>query len=158
MGRAILLSNAVLIISGVLFAPRNLSYTHRNFFHLHAGWLPTFEAGTSIVAVVQAVTLYYTWKTARQGRYARHRDWARLFTWAGLTIALQRVFMGVAAAAASILASLPEWRAKLMRVPSDTKGVHAVELAVFSWTTWMAMLTAAGAVWIKASRRRAKVA
>lgn len=149
-GRLALLCNGVLIISGLLLAPRKLSYTHPNPLHVHAGWLPTTEAGTTILGVVQGVLLWKTWRTARSRQYVRHRDWARLFTWAGLAIALQRVFSFVAVLAGTALAALPDLRARVMRVPSlaDRQGVYEVELAAFAWTVWTAMITAGvGACW-----------
>ncbi|CAO1617272.1 unnamed protein product [Parajaminaea phylloscopi] len=145
-GRAVLASNVVLIVTGVLFHPRKLSFTHENTWHLHWGWLPTFTVGSNITAVLQGWTLWKTYTAARRKDIAKHRKWAVLYTVAGSIIAMQRVGIVIVEAFAWSMAYVPaSIRSALLTTPQHLEDIVSGEMGAFSLTTWAAMVAAA--VW-----------
>ncbi|SPO39271.1 uncharacterized protein PSFLO_04751 [Pseudozyma flocculosa] len=141
MGRSILLSNLVLCLSGLAMAPRNLSYTHRNVWHLHGGVIPTFEAGTTLIALVQLLTIAPTYRTAAARRWKAHQLWARRHTLAGAVISLQRVCMGIIMAYGLLVSRLDKrTQTEWFGVPRTRAEMYEGERAAMAVSAWMSFV------------------
>lgn len=160
-GRASIFTSLVLSLTGLLMAPRKLSYTHLNVWHIHQlrigshgtgipimAW-PTFEVSTTIIALLLVVTSYNTWYYARTRDYATHRLWAELCTVVGYTVPLQRAFMLVIALLGTITPVFTPAQRAFLRIPTDMPAKSDAERAAFAWTAFAAAVTSTAYIWHK---------
>lgn len=139
-GRVALASNAVLVISGLSLAPRKLSFTHPNRWHLHGGVMPTFEVATTLLAFLQGTGIVQTFRFARKKQFGLHKSWANFTAIAGLAIAMQRVAMIAVMFVGGLLAMLPDKVQRRLAIPEDIATISAHEMAAFALTAWMSFV------------------
>ncbi|KAK0664202.1 hypothetical protein DIS24_g491 [Lasiodiplodia hormozganensis] len=156
-GYLVLSLSLLLSLGGFWILNRNMSHTHREFYHIHTvikgkyipllTW-PTFESSLWFLAPAYFYSLFRTAETARAREWVRHRKWAVFHTIAAYTITLQRVNVVVCMVAGWAMHLLVPERVQheVLGVPATHEGKAAAELAAFAWTAWYGGILAF--VWI----------
>ncbi|SPO26870.1 uncharacterized protein UTRI_10668 [Ustilago trichophora] len=103
LGRIALAISSLLTLSGFSLLRLGIAYRTRDWFHIHTlkyrdypvlFW-PSFTSLTDSVGILMVLTGYKLLVHAWKGDDVRHRTWAKLHTYTGFTIPLQRVWLGV---------------------------------------------------------------